>query len=164
MSLTTAPARITSDGTAHYATLHAGPYVEPDRWQVSWWPGRLLSPSQAYDAVKFAEIAATPSPDPDADRAALNYLAASIGLDVDKAIPMALRDLADGPTDEVCDSHSVGADPLLTQAEMDRAINDPSDLHHLTIEQARYAMTLLALRVPEETAAAIVETRQGRAA
>lgn len=61
------------------------------------------------------------------------------------------------------DSHAVGADPLLTQAEMDRAINDPHDLHHLSIEQVRYVLTLLALRVPEETAAAIVETRQGRA-
>lgn len=68
---------------------------------------------------------------------------------------------------DLYDAHGVGDTtpepvPLLTQAEMDRAVNDPSDPYHLSYaEQARVINRLIPV-VPVEVAAALCATWKER--
>lgn len=55
------------------------------------------------------------------------------------------------------------AGQLLTVAEMDRAVNDPDDLHFLDIDQLRLVVNHLIVIAPEETAAAICEQQKAAA-
>jgi hypothetical protein len=58
MSITITSERMGSDRTGHHAAL-----IEPQRWRVSWLPGRLVSRDEATTALVLAEELATgPAP------------------------------------------------------------------------------------------------------
>lgn len=203
MTVTITDTQMTSDVTPHIAILTTGPYVMPNRWQVSWWPGRLLDRDQASTAMKIAEAVADPDPHGPSHSDLIETLAKELGLAGEQAVELVLAPLDEidpgavaTPT-EVAEFELVSAglaaaaeaikelptpgpyayvadEPLLSVAEMERAINDPTDPYYLTDaeaclavgsdpERARRVLTRMVIDQPDTVATQICEAMKARA-